>query len=95
MLDGVSSRTQAESLFQKKVFVQQKPAEVVFAEDLLGKTVVDLQGRVVGEVREIMQSPLYDILVVRGEREILIPQCPPFIKKIGAEIIADVVPLEE
>ena len=94
-LDGVSTRTQAESFFQKKVFVEQKPADFVFAEELLGKPVVDLQGKPLGVVEEIMQSPLYDILVVRGDKEILVPEIDRFVKSVGEKIIIDATSLEE
>jgi ribosomal 30S subunit maturation factor RimM len=94
-LDGVSTRTQAESFFQKKVFVEEKPVDFVFAEDILGKKAVDLQGRGLGVVAEIMQSPLYDILVVRGEKEWLIPHIERFVKNIAEKITVDVSGLEE
>lgn len=94
-LDGVSTRTQAESFFQKTIYVEQKPADFVFAEELLGKEVVDLSGNSLGIVQELMQSPLYDILVVRGDKEWLIPEIAPFVKNIAEKIIVDISGLEE
>ena len=94
-LTGLADRTQAESFFQKKVFVEQEPEDFHFAEALLGKTVVSLAGQTVGVVESIMQTKIYDILVVRGAKEILIPQIDQFVKSIDETIIVDMTGLEE
>lgn len=94
-LENVADRTLAESFFKKKVFVENKPADFHFAEDLLGKMVVSLTGQALGVVQEIMHSPLYAVLVVRGEKEILIPKIDQFVKNIAETIIVDMTGLEE
>lgn len=94
-LVGIADRTLAESFFQKKVFVEKAPDNFHFAEALLGKTVVSLTGKTIGIVDSIMQSPLYDILVVNGSKEVLIPQIDKFVKSIKETIIVDMSGLEE
>ena len=95
-LSGIADRTLAESFFQRKVMVENKPADFNFAEDILGKKVISLTGQELGVVTGIMESPLYEILVVRGgEKEILIPHIDQFVKSLEAFITVDMTGLEE
>jgi 16S rRNA processing protein RimM len=94
-LQEISDRTSAEKFFQKKVFVENKPEDFNFAEDILGKKVITLSGKILGTVQEIMNSPLYDVLVVQGEKELLIPKIDQFVKTIAETIIVDMTGLEE
>lgn len=50
--------------------------------DLIGLGVVNLQGREFGQVEQMLQTGANDVLVVRGERERLIPFIADAIKKV-------------
>ena len=53
--------------------------------DLVGMTVVNLQGEVLGQVAEIFATGANDVLVVRGERERLIPFIDSVIDRVEPE----------
>jgi len=53
--------------------------------DLVGMTVVNLQGEVLGQVAEIFATGANDVLVVRGERERLIPFVGPVVERVDLE----------
>ena len=61
--------------------------------DLIGKRVVTPDGRELGEVAEVLRAGGADVLVVRGEEEILLPMLESVIREIGERIVA--VPQEE
>ena len=73
------------TLKNKLVFIDRKDAKLpkgsYFLADLMGARVVDEQGNELGELADIMELPAGNVYVVRGEREILIPAVPEFIKK--------------
>ena len=53
-----------------------------FIEDMVGVTAVDAEtGAELGKVQEILPLPAGTVYVIRGEREILIPDVPEFIKE--------------
>lgn len=61
------------------------PEEFYWA-DLEGLEVEDLDGRILGRVRELFETPAHDMLVVSGERERLIPFVPgPIVKSVDLE----------
>ena len=53
--------------------------------DLVGLTVVNLQGDVLGQVAEIFATGANDVLVVRGERERLIPFVGSVVERVEVE----------
>ncbi len=82
-LEGVEDVNAAMALKGKVVFIDRDEAKLppgtVFLQDILGARVVDEQGRDLGVLAEIMPEPSADVLVVKGEREILIPDVPAFV----------------
>ena len=65
--------------------VNTLPRGAFFLQDIIGASVVDEQGREVGTLAEIMETPASMIYVVRGEAEHLIPAVPEFILNTDAE----------
>lgn len=88
-LDGVDDLNAAMALRDKVVFIDRAdaclPEGTVFVQDLLGARVVDEAGNDLGVLEDVMDEPAAPILVVRGEREILIPDVPAFVLKKDAE----------
>ena len=84
-LEGFDDVNAAMTLKNKLVFIDRKDAKLpkgsYFLADLMGTRVVDEQGNELGELADIMELPAGNVYVVRGEREILIPAVPEFIKK--------------
>lgn len=62
--------------------------------DLIGKRVVTPGGAVLGEVRDVIRAGGADVLVVQGEREIMLPMLESVVREIGPEAIV-AVPQEE
>ena len=56
-----------------------------FLADLIGAQVVGEDGAAVGTLKEVMELPRGRVYVVQGEREILIPAVPEFVRGIDAE----------
>ncbi len=78
--DGVrvTDRSQAERLVGYEIAVArgQLPATApneFYWVDLVGLEVVNLEGCHLGRVSELFETPAHDMLVVKGERESLIP----------------------
>jgi len=57
----------------------------VFLQDLIGARVVDETGSDLGVLEDVMEEPTASILVVKGEREILVPNVPAFVLKKDAD----------
>jgi 16S rRNA processing protein RimM len=81
-LEGVNSPEQARELRGLAVTVnrdQFPPAAAgeYYQVDLIGLTVRNLNGVVMGVVRDIMQTGANDVLIVEGQRERLIPFVQP------------------
>jgi 16S rRNA processing protein RimM len=77
-LVGISDRDQALALKGCEIAV---PADTLpetaeneyYWTDLIGLSVVNLRGEAFGEVAQMLEAGAHDVLVVRGEREHLIP----------------------
>ena len=61
------------------------PEGEYYWQDLLGLRVVNCEGVELGEVAEIFATGANDVLVVRGERERLIPFVEPVVVKVDIE----------
>ncbi len=77
-LKGIEDRDQAAALRGWQVAVPRSdlppPAQgEYYWSDLIGLTVVNLQGDLLGRVEEVFATGANHVLVVRGERERLIP----------------------
>ena len=86
-LAGVDDRNAAEALQGQDIAVARddlgEAAEGEFYwVDLVGLAVVNLQGEALGQVEELLRAGGSDVLVVRGERERLIPFIADFVKSV-------------
>jgi 16S rRNA processing protein RimM len=77
-LEGVTTREQAAALIGADVAVLREALPATAAgeyywTDLEGMTVCDLAGRVLGRVERLFSTGANDVMVVRGEREHLVP----------------------
>lgn len=109
-LKEISDLSAAEKLNGQEVFITERPAaDIIFYEDILGKTVLD-RGQNIGTVTDILQTPAHDVLVIkpdteralsgvegrsRSVREILVPQIDKFILEISDTIKVDLSELQE
>jgi 16S rRNA processing protein RimM len=86
-LQGVDDRNAAELLQGFDVAVtreelgEAKEGEFYWV-DLVGLDVVNLQGEALGQVDELLRAGGSDVLVVRGERERLIPFIVDYVKSV-------------
>jgi len=77
-VDGIVSREDAVGLRGAELWVRRAdlpptaPGEYYFA-DLIGLAAVNLEGDALGQVAEILELPAHPVLVLRGERERLVP----------------------
>ena len=88
-LAGIDDVNAAMSLKGKVIFIDRKDAKLpkgtVFIQDILGARVVDEQGTELGVLAEVLPAPAASVYVVKGEREILIPDVPAFILDKNAD----------
>ncbi|MBT8061372.1 MAG: ribosome maturation factor RimM [Gammaproteobacteria bacterium] len=90
-LEGVCDPEQAAGLRGQEIKVQRKqlpdprPGSWYWA-DLVGLDVVTAGGERLGEVKEMMETGAHDVMVVKGERQRLIPFVPErFVLKVDIE----------
>ena len=88
-LEGVEDVNAAMALKGKVLFIDREdarlPAGTVFLQDIIGARCVDETGRELGTVEDILSEPAASVLVVQGEREILIPDVPAFVLRKDAD----------
>lgn len=80
-LDGIADRDQAAALLGAEVAILRDQLPVLargeyYWSDLIGLAVVNREGIGLGRVEHLMETGSNDVLVVRGERERLIPYLP-------------------
>ena len=82
-LEGIDDVNAAMALKGKVIFIDRKDAKLpkgtVFLQDILGARVVDEDGNELGVLEQVLPAPAASVYVVKGEREILIPDVPAFI----------------
>ena len=88
-LEGVDDVNAAMTLKGKVIFIDRddakRPKGTVFLQDILGARVVDEDGADLGVLEDILSAPAASVLVIKGEREILIPDVPAFVLKKDAD----------
>jgi 16S rRNA processing protein RimM len=88
---GIDTEEKAKLLTGYRITVNKKdrvkpPKGSYFIEDLLECTVYDLNGAVVGKMKDIIEMSSNDIYVIdRGGKEVLIPAISQFIKEVDIE----------
>lgn len=88
-LEGVEDVNAAMAMKGRTVFIDRADARLpkgaFFLQDIIGASVVDEQGREIGKLTDVMETPASNVYVVRGETEHLIPAVPEFIMSTDAE----------
>lgn len=89
-LEGIEDRDRAGELRGVPIAVLRSqlppaPAGEYYWSDLIGLNVVNREGLCLGRVAEIFATGANDVLVVRGERERLIPFVEPYVLKVDME----------
>ncbi|TQV65430.1 MAG: ribosome maturation factor RimM [Halothiobacillaceae bacterium] len=77
-LDGVSDRNQAEALAGADIAIAPEllprlPKGEFYWRDLIGMQVVTREGIELGEVEQMLETGANDVMVLKGERERLVP----------------------
>ena len=88
-LAGVDDVNAAMRLKGKNVSVRREdaalPKGAFFLQDIIGAKVVDEEGKEIGILSEVMETPASNIYVIKGESEHLIPAVPEFVLKTDAD----------
>ena len=88
-LQGVEDVNAAMALKGRTLFIDRSDARLpkgaFFLQDIIGASVVDEQGREIGKLTDVMETPASNVYVVKGEREHLIPAVPEFIMSTDTE----------
>ena len=88
-LEGYDDVNAAMTLKNKVIHIDRADAKLpegrYFLQDLLGMRVVSDAGEALGELADVLDLPQGSVYVVRGTREILIPDVPQFLLNIDAE----------
>ena len=79
---GIDTVEEAQQLRGRVLFIARDdphiPAGTVFQADLIGLPVY-AEGREIGRIKEILTMPASDVLVVKGEKEYMIPNVKAFV----------------
>jgi 16S rRNA processing protein RimM len=86
-LEGISDRDAAEGLRGCEILIERAalpapPEHEYYREDLLGFTVRNVEGVVLGSVQYFLGLPGSAVMVVQGEREYAVPAAPPHLRRV-------------
>ena len=88
-LEGVDDVNAAMELKNRVICIDRADAHLpegrFFVQDLLGLPVHEDDGTALGTLADVLELPQGNVYVVRGEREILIPDVPEFVLNVDAE----------
>ena len=88
-LEGVEDVNAAKALKNRVVCIDRADAKLprgrYFVQDLLGVSVRSDAGEDLGTLSDVLDLPQGQVYVIRGEREILIPDVPEFILNVDPE----------
>jgi 16S rRNA processing protein RimM len=89
-LAGIDDRDAAESLREYEILIERAalPAAAereYYREDLLGFTVRNVQGVVLGTLQYFLTAPATAVMVVQGEREYAVPAVAPHLKRVDLQ----------
>lgn len=91
LLQDTDDREQAEALVHRRIAVYRDqlpelPADAYYWTDLLGLSVRLEDGRELGAIESMLATGANDVMVVRGERERLIPFVPGhYVKRVDLD----------
>ena len=87
--EGMEDVNAAMALKGRDVFIRRSDARLpkgaFFLQDIIGASVVDEQGREIGTLTDVMETPASHVYVVKGETEHLIPAVPEFVMSTDVE----------
>ena len=87
-LEGIDDMNAAMALKGTDISIAREDAHLsdgaYFLSDIIGSRVVDEEGREIGTLEEIEETPSAPLYTVHGEREHLIPAVPEFIRSLSA-----------
>jgi 16S rRNA processing protein RimM len=89
-LDGIDDRDAAEGMREWEILIARSelPAAAereYYREDLLGFTVRNTAGAVLGELKHFLETPASAVMVVKGEREYAVPAEPTYLKRVDLD----------
>jgi 16S rRNA processing protein RimM len=90
-LEGIDHRSAAEAVLGRFLFVEehdrlQLPAGSFFIDDLIGFTIVNSTGQLVGTLVDMVKSPAHKIYVVQtAHRQVMMPAVPAIVRTIDTE----------
>jgi 16S rRNA processing protein RimM len=89
-LEGVTDRDMAQRLSGWEILIERTAlpaaaAHEYFREDLLGCTVRNGEGTVLGTVQYFLEAPAGAVMIVRGAREYAVPALPPHLQRVDLE----------
>lgn len=88
-LEGVDDVNTAMGLKNRVICIDRADAKLpegrFFVQDLLGLPVRSDAGEELGTLADVLELPQGNVYVVRGAREILIPDVPEFVLDVNAE----------
>lgn len=97
--EEVTDRDGAEALTGAELTIPADQARALdedeyWDHDLIGCSVVTSDGEVVGEVTDVLHQPANSVLVVAGEREVLVPLIKDVVREVvvGERIVIDPLP---
>jgi 16S rRNA processing protein RimM len=88
--DGVGDRDAAEALREWEILIERAalpeaaPREY-YREDLLGFTVRNAEGVVLGSLQHFLATPASPVMIVKGEREYAVPAAPPYLRRVDLQ----------
>jgi 16S rRNA processing protein RimM len=86
-LEGIADRDAAQRLTGWDILIERVAlpaagAREYFREDLVGCTVRNGEGAVLGTVQYFLEAPAGAVMIVRGEREYAVPALPPHLQRV-------------
>lgn len=90
-LAGVTHINQVDGWRKREIYVDEWPEEVLeedeyYVDDLIGMEVIDEEGRIIGNLVSIMETPANEIYLVEGSfGQVMIPAVSEFILEVSLE----------
>jgi 16S rRNA processing protein RimM len=86
-LEGVTDRNQADAMRGQAIEVSRAElpapeAGEIYAADLIGCRVLDVSGKLLGEVKDTFPSGAHEVLDVHGEHDFLLPMAPGIVVSV-------------
>ncbi len=86
-LEGIDDRDAASRLCGCDILIERAElpaagAQEYYREDLVGCTVRNLEGTVLGTVQHFLDTPAGAVMIVRGEREHAVPAVPAHLRRV-------------